>query len=203
MKSIKELDLGTEKIPKLIKKFAIPCVISMIVAALYNIVDQIYIGWSDDGAFGNATTNIVYPFTVIALAFTLSLGDFGAALFSLSLGAKDKEKANKSIGNSLVMLIAISIVLLVIGLVFNEQILKIFGANPKEIECYSYAKDYLRIICYGLPFYIIGQGLNVAIRSDASPKYAKIATTSGAIVNIITHFNLKKIDMIESLKSVE
>ena len=105
---MKELDLGTEKIPKLIKKFAIPCVISMIVAALYNIVDQIYIGWSDAGAFGNAATNIVYPFTVIALAFTLLLGDGGAALFSLSLGAKDKEKANKSIGNSLVMLIAIS-----------------------------------------------------------------------------------------------
>lgn len=185
MKNMKELDLGTEKIPKLIKKFAIPCVISMIVAALYNIVDQIYIGWSDAGAFGNAATNIVYPFTVIALAFTLLLGDGGAALFSLSLGAKDKEKANKSIGNSLVMLIAISLVLLVIGLVFNEQILKIFGANPKEIECYNYAKDYLRIICYGLPFYIIGQGLNAAIRSDGSPKYAMIATTSGAIANII------------------
>ncbi len=182
---MKELDLGTEKIPKLIKKFAIPCVISMIVAALYNIVDQIYIGWSDAGAFGNAATNIVYPFTVIALAFTLLLGDGGAALFSLSLGAKDKEKANKSIGNSIVMLIVISLVLLVIGLVFNEQILKIFGANPKEVECYNYAKDYLRIICYGLPFYIIGQGLNAAIRSDGSPKYAMIATTSGAIANII------------------
>ena len=182
---MKELDLGTEKIPKLIKKFAIPCVISMIVAALYNIVDQIYIGWSDAGAFGNAATNIVYPFTVIALAFTLLIGDGGAALFSLSLGAKDKEKANKSIGNSVVMLIIASVILLIIGLVFNTQILKLFGANPKEIECYNYAKDYLRIICYGLPFYIIGQGLNAAIRSDGSPKYAMIATTSGAIANII------------------
>ncbi len=96
MKNMKELDLGTEKIPKLIKKFAIPCVISMIVAALYNIVDQIYIGWSDAGAFDNAATNIVYPFTVIALAFTLLLGDGGAALFSLSLGAKDKENSIKN-----------------------------------------------------------------------------------------------------------
>lgn len=182
---MKELDLGTEKIPKLIKRFAIPCVISMIVAALYNIVDQIYIGWSNAGAFGNAATNIVYPFTVIALAFSLLIGDGSAALFSLSLGAKDKEKANKSIGNGLVLLIIISLILSVLGLAFNTQILKIFGANPKEVECYNYAKDYLRIICYGLPFYIIGQGLNSSIRSDGSPKYAMLATTIGAIANII------------------
>lgn len=105
--------------------------------------------------------------------------------FSLSLGAKDKEKANKSIGNGLILLIFISIILTIIGLVFNKQILKIFGGNPKEVECYQYAKDYLRIICYGLPFYIIGQGLNASIRNDGSPKYAMIATIVGAISNII------------------
>lgn len=113
MKNMKELDLGTEKIPKLIKKFAIPCVISMIVAALYNIVDQIYIGWSNAGVFGNATTNIVYPFTVIALAFTLLLGDGGAALFSLSLGAKDKEKANKSISIIIITLVKFGTITLI------------------------------------------------------------------------------------------
>ena len=182
---MKELDLGKERIPKLIKKFAIPCVISMIVAALYNIVDQIFIGWSEAGAFGNAATNIVYPFTVISLAFALLIGDGSAALFSLSLGAKDKEKANKSIGNGLILLIFISIVLTIIGLVFNKQILGIFGGNPNEVECYNYAKDYLRIICYGLPFYIIGQGLNASIRNDGSPKYAMFATIVGAISNII------------------
>ena len=182
---MKKMDLGNDKISKLIKKFAIPCVISMIVAALYNIVDQIFIGWSDSGSFGNAATNIVYPFTVIALAFSLLIGDGAAALFNLSLGAKDKEKANKSIGNGLVFLIVISIILTVVGLLFNQQILKIFGANPKEIECYQYAKDYLKIICCGLPFYMIGQGLNASIRSDGSPKYAMIATVIGAISNII------------------
>ena len=182
---MKELDLGKERIPKLIKKFAIPCVISMIVAALYNIVDQIFIGWSEAGAFGNAATNIVYPFTVISLAFALLIGDGSAALFSLSLGAKDKEKANKSIGNGLILLIFISIVLTIIGLVFNKQILSLFGGNPNEIECYQYAKDYLKIICYGLPFYIIGQGLNASIRNDGSPKYAMFATIVGAISNII------------------
>ena len=182
---MEKIDLENDKISKLIKKFSIPCVISMIVAALYNIVDQIFIGWSEAGAFGNAATNIVYPFTVIALAFALLVGDGAAALFNLSLGAKDKEKTSKSIGNGLILLIVISIILTILGLAFNKQILNIFGANPKEVKCYQYAKDYLRIICYGLPFYIIGQGLNASIRSDGSPKYAMIATVIGAISNII------------------
>ncbi len=182
---MENFDLEKEKISKLIKKFAIPCVISMVVAALYNIVDQIFIGWSDAGAFGNAATNIVYPFTVISLAFALLIGDGAAALFNLSLGAKDKEKANKSIGNGLIFLFLISIILTIVGLVFNKQILALFGGNPNEAECYQYAKDYLKIICYGLPFYIIGQGLNASIRSDGSPKYAMFATIIGAVSNII------------------
>ena len=182
---MEKLDLENEKISKLIKKFAIPCVISMVVAALYNIVDQIFIGWSDAGAFGNAATNIVYPFTVISLAFALLIGDGVAALFNLSLGAKDNEKANKSVGNGLIFLLFISIILTILGLIFNKQILAVFGGNPKEKECYQYAKDYLRIICYGLPFYIIGQGLNATIRSDGSPKYAMFSTIIGAISNII------------------
>ncbi len=182
---MKKLDLENDKIAKLIKRFAIPCVISMIVAALYNIVDQIFIGWSDAGAFGNAATNIVYPFTVIALAFALLVGDGAASLFNLALGAKNKEKASKTIGNGLVLLVVISIILTILGIVFSRQILTIFGGNPNEVECYQYAKDYLQIICYGLPFYIIGQGLNAAIRSDGSPKYAMVATLVGAISNII------------------
>ena len=182
---MKKLDLGKDKISTLIRKFAIPCVISMIVAALYNIVDQIFIGWSNAGAFGNAATNIVYPFTVIALAFALLIGDGAAALFNLSSGAKEKDKADKAIGNGLILLIFISIILTLGGLIFSKEILHIFGGNPKEIECYNYAKDYLRIICYCLPFYIIGQGLNASIRSDGSPKYTMMATLIGAISNII------------------
>ncbi len=182
---MKELDLEHDKISKLVKKFAIPCVISMIVAALYNIVDQIFIGWSEAGAFGNAATNIVYPFTVIALAFSLLIGDGMAALFNLSLGAKDKKKACKTIGNGIILLICIAFIITIIGLVFNRQILYLFGGNPKEIQCYNYAKSYLTIICFGLPFYMIGQGLNASIRSDGSPKYAMIATVIGALSNII------------------
>ena len=182
---MKNLDLGKEKISKLVKKFAIPCVISMIVAALYNIVDQIFIGWSPSGAYGNAATNIVYPFTVISLAFALLVGDGAAALFNLSFGAKDKDKANKSIGNGVILLIVVSFILTLIGLIFNKQILALFGGDPNEKLCYLYAKDYLRIICYGLPFYIIGQGLNASIRSDGSTRYAMYVTILGAITNII------------------
>ena len=182
---MKELDLGKEKIGKLLVRFSVPCVISMLVAALYNIVDQIFIGWSPAGTAGNAATNIVYPFTVVALAFALLIGDGAASLFSLSLGAKDKEKADKSIGNGVTLLAILSILLMIIGLLFQNQILGIFGGNPKEVLCYQYAKDYLFIVCLGIPFYVIGQGLNGSIRADGSPKYAMIATIAGAICNII------------------
>jgi len=182
---MERLDLGNEKISRLIKVYALPCVISLIVAALYNIVDQIYIGWSSAGAFGNAATNIVYPFTVIALALALLAGDGAAALFNLSMGARDREKANKSVGNGITVLIVVSLALMVIGIVFRTEILRLFGGNPAEAECYGYAEDYMRVICYGLPFYIIGQGLNASIRSDGSPKYAMMVTLAGAITNII------------------
>ena len=182
---MKSLDLENEKIGKLLKKFAIPCIISMIVASLYNIVDQIFIGWSSAGAFGNAATNIVYPFTVIALAFSLLVGDGMASLFSILTGSSDTKKASKSIGNGLVLLLIVSLVITCSGLLFSDKILSLFGANKNEIECYNFAKDYFQIICYGLPFYIIGQGINSSIRSDGSPKYAMIATITGAITNII------------------
>jgi len=179
------MNLGTEKINKLIKKYSIPCVISMIVAALYNIVDQIFIGWSPASSSGNAATNIVYPFTVIALAFALLIGDGMSANYSLYYGAKDKKNANKSIGNGIIYLIIFSLIITLIGLLFGENILNIFGANKNELEMYNYAKDYYYIICLGIPFYIIGQGLNGTIRADGSPKLAMIATLVGAISNII------------------
>ena len=180
-----EFDLGTTKISKLIKKFSIPCVISMVVAALYNIVDQIFIGWSRAGAYGNAATNIVYPFTVFALGIALLVGDGSAAQFSLSLGEGDKEKADKSIGNGLIALIAASLVVFLIALIFKDQILSLFGADPSEELCYEYATEYYRIIALGIPFYMIGQGLNAPIRADGSPKFAMACTLSGAITNLI------------------
>lgn len=178
---LKNYDLGKEKISKLLLNFSIPCIISMLVGALYNIVDQIFIGWGV-GYLGNTATNIVYPFTVIALALALLLGDGASALFSLSLGSKDDKKVSKSIGNAVVTLVLVSLVLTIFGFVFKSNILKLFGVTEASFD---FANDYLTIILIGIPFYVIGQGLNGIIRADGSPRYAMIATLSGAILNII------------------
>lgn len=182
---MKELDLGTGNIRSLVKKFSIPCVISMVVAALYNIVDQIFIVWSAAGAYGNAATNIVYPFTVFALGLALLVGDGATAGFSIALGCGNKKQANKNIGNGLTVLVVSSIVLCLLGFCFQVQILGLFGGNPEEAECYAYATEYFKIICIGIPFYMIGQGLNGAIRADGSPRYAMACTLAGAITNLI------------------
>ncbi|MGI6020929.1 MAG: MATE family efflux transporter [Lachnospiraceae bacterium] len=182
---MKELDLGTVNIGSLLKRFSIPCVISMVVAALYNIVDQIFIGWSEAGAYGNAATNIVYPFTVLALGLALLVGDGAAAGFSIALGKGDTKQANKNVGNGLLILVCLALILCVIGFAFRVQILGLFGGNPEEVECYGYATDYFKIICAGIPFYMIGQGLNGSIRADGSPKFAMACTLAGAITNLI------------------
>lgn len=182
---MKEMNLGSGDVKELIRQFSVPCVISMVVAALYNIVDQIFIGWSDAGAYGNAATNIVYPFTVLALGLALLVGDGAASGFSIALGRGDKRKAEHNIGNGLIILVCLSVILCIIGFAFQSSILSLFGADSKETECYGFATDYYKIICTGLPFYMIGQGLNGSIRADGSPKFAMACTLSGAITNLI------------------
>ena len=182
---MKELDLGKEKISTLVRRFAIPCVISMVVAALYNIVDQIFIGWSEAGAYGNAATNIVYPFTVFALGIALLIGDGAASGFSIFLGEDDKKHADSCVGNGLVLLIGAAVIFTLIGFTCKTGILTLFGGDPAEEICYGYAVQYYTIICAGIPFYMIGQGLNAAIRADGSPKFAMACTLAGAICNLI------------------
>ncbi|MCI5520594.1 MAG: MATE family efflux transporter, partial [Treponema sp.] len=189
---MKNYDLGTEKIGRLVRHFSVPCVISMLVAALYNIVDQIFIGWSSAGAFGNAATNIVYPFTVLALGLSLLVGDGAAANFSLESGKKNKDRADKSVGNGFLLLIIFSFLLCLMGFIFKSQILKLFGANPKEKVCYDFAIQYFTVICAGLPFYMIGQGMNASIRADDSPKYAMACTLAGAIANLTLSWQKQK-----------
>ena len=152
---MKSYDLGSEKIGRLVRHFAVPCVISMLVAALYNIVDQIFIGWSSAGAAGNAATNIVYPFTVLALGLALLVGDGEAAMFSLALGEKNNEKADRCVGSGFSFLVVLSVLLCALGFLFKKQILGIFGANPNEKICYDFADQYFTVICMGLPFYMI------------------------------------------------
>lgn len=173
--------LGTEKISKLILKFSIPTIISMVVTALYNIVDQIFIG-RGVGYLGNGATNVVFPITVIAMALAFMIGDGGAAYMSLKLGEKKKDEASKGVANAITMAVIVSILLFSIGLIFLPQLLNIFGCTDGLRE---YATAYGRIIVIGLPFYIIGAALNGMIRSDGSPKFAMASMVSGAVLNII------------------
>lgn len=178
---VKNNPLGTEKITKLIRKFAVPCIISLLVSALYNIVDQIFIG-QGVGYLGNAATNVVFPLTVIATSFAVLIGDGAAAYLSLNLGRNDKKAANKGVNNSLVLSVIVGVLFLVIGLVFKDNLLRLFGVTD---SIYEYANGYMTWIVLGLPFYIITTSLNSMIRADGSPRYAMITMLIGAIINII------------------
>ena len=173
--------LGTEKIGKLIKKFAVPSIISLVVNSLYNIVDQIFIGWGV-GYLGNGATNIIFPLTVVCLAFALCFGDGASAYLSLKLGEKKKKEASKGVANSIVVSIIIAVALCAISLIFLPQLLNIFGCTDALRE---YATEYGYIIVMGLPFMMIGTTLNSVIRADGSPKYAMASMLAGAILNII------------------
>ncbi len=173
--------LGTEKIGKLIRKFSIPCIISLVVNSLYNMVDQIFIGWGVN-YLANGATNVVFPLTMIALAFSLMLGDGASSYFSLKLGEKKKEEATKGVANGILLSVIISVIYCIITLVFLPQLLNIFGCTDVLREL---ALDYGKIIAIGLPFMMIGTTLNSIIRADGSPKYAMTSMVLGAILNII------------------
>ena len=173
--------LGYEKIGKLIKKFSLPCIISLLVNSLYNIVDQIFIGWGVD-YLGNGATNIVFPLTVIALSFALMFGDGSSAFLSLKLGEKKKEEASKGVCNGIFLSIIVSIILCTISLVFLPQILNLFGCTDILRD---YALKYGYIIVMGFPFMMIGTTLNSIIRADGSPKYSMASMIVGAILNTI------------------
>lgn len=177
--------LEKENLGKLMRKYAIPCIISLLVAALYNIVDQIFIANASYlGSYGNAANTVVFPLTVIALAIAVMIGDGCCAFVSLCLGAKNKEGAHKSIGNSVVLSVISGIVITVIYFVFQSQILTAFGGRVND-ETFFHSQQYFTFITMGIPFYMFGQAMNPVIRSDGSPKFAMISTIAGAIVNII------------------
>mgnify|MGYP001278402310 CR=1 FL=1 len=177
--------LEKESLGKLMQKFSIPCVISLLVGALYNIVDQIFIANADYlGSYGNAANTVVFPLTVVALAIAVMIGDGCCAFVSINLGANQKERAQRSIGNAIVLSVISSIVLTAIYLAFQDQILTSFGGTVNQ-ETFVLAKEYFFYITIGIPFYIFGQAMNPIIRSDGSPKFAMLSTLVGAILNII------------------
>ena len=177
--------LETQPIGVLMRRYAIPCVISLLVAALYNIVDQIFIANASDlGSYGNAANTVVFPLTVVALAIAVMIGDGACAFVSICLGANRKDDAHRSIGNAVIICIASSVVLTAVYLIFQSGILTMFGGRVNE-ETFVQAKEYFTWITIGVPFYMFGQALNPIIRSDGSPKFAMASTLAGAAVNIV------------------
>ena len=185
MKEQNQSYLAAEKVGKLMSKYAIPCIISLLVGALYNIVDQIFIANADYlGSYGNAANTVVFPRTVIALAIAVMIGDGCCAFFSLSLGKNKADEAKRSMGNSVLLTVIASLVLTVIYLVFSDQIISMFGGTVNE-ETFKHSQEYFFWITLGIPFYMFGQAMNPVIRADGSPKFAMISTLAGAIANII------------------
>ena len=177
--------LETEKIGKLMRKYSIPCIISLVVAALYNIVDQIFIANADYlGSYGNAANTVVFPLTVVALSIAVMIGDGCCAFVSISLGANNKDDAHRSIGNAILLCLISSVVLTALYLILMEPILTLFGGKVNA-ETYACAREYFFYISLGLPFYMFGQAMNPIIRSDGSPKFAMLSTVAGAVTNII------------------
>lgn len=177
--------LETERTGVLMRRYAVPCVISLLVAALYNIVDQIFIANADYlGSYGNAANTVVYPLTVVSLAFAVMIGDGCCAFVSISLGAKNASDAHKSIGSAVVMSAGIGIVIMALYLAFMDPIITTFGGRVND-ETFALSREYMFWIALGIPFYVFGQAMNPVIRSDGSPKFAMASTLAGAVINLI------------------
>lgn len=185
MKENNQFYLAEEKLGTLMRKYTIPCIISLLVGALYNIVDQIFIANADYlGSYGNAANTVVYPLTVIALAIAVMVGDGCCAFISLSLGRNRAEDARKSMGNSILITVISSLALTAVYLIFTDKIIAMFGGTVNA-ETFKYSKEYFFWITVGIPFYMFGQAMNPVIRADSSPKYAMLSTLAGAVTNII------------------
>ena len=185
MKNNDQTFLGQEKLGRLMGKYSVPCVISLLVAALYNIVDQIFIANAAYlGSDGNAANTVVFPLTVIALAIAVMIGDGCCAFVSISLGADRREDAHRGVGNAVVLSAAGGIVLCILYLIFSDEFIAMFGGTVNE-KTFAFAKEYFFWIALGIPVYVFGQAMNPVIRSDGSPRFAMVSTVAGAVVNII------------------
>lgn len=177
--------LGVEPIGSLMEKYAVPCIISLLVGALYNIVDQIFIANASYlGSYGNAANTVVFPLTVVALSIAVLVGDGCCAYVSMRLGRNEVDQARRSVGNAVILAVSASLILLVLYLVFADSIIAMFGGTVNA-ETFYYSQEYFFYITLGIPFYMFGQAINPIIRADGNPKFAMIATLTGAGINII------------------
>lgn len=174
--------LGEAKISKLLLKFSIPCVLSLLISSLYNIVDQIFIGNSELGTIGIAATSIVFPLTIIAQAFAWCYGDGNAAYLSICQGNKNTEKAHKSVGTMIGLTLITSLVLLAIFFPLMDNILYLFGASANSIDM---AREYFTIILSFFPVFMLMNMMNAVVRADGSPAFSMASMLGGAIINII------------------
>ncbi len=174
--------LGKEKISNLMLKFSIPCVLSLLVSALYNIVDQIFIGNSELSALGNAATGVVFPIFIIAQAFAWCFGDGCAAYLNICQGRKDTKSAHRVIGTGILITIFVSLVLILIFFPLKVQLLTLFGASDDSIDM---AMEYFNIILSFFPIYMLSNMMNAIIRADGNPTWSMASMLFGAIINII------------------
>lgn len=177
--------LITEPVGTLMARYAVPCIISLLVAALYNVVDQIFIANASYlGSYGNAANTAVFPLTVVALAAAVMIGDGCCAFVSISLGSGNDRNASDSIGSAVLLSLIAGILLMAVYLIFREPLLQVFGASVNE-QTLLCSREYLFWLTPGIPFYMFGQAMNPVIRSDGSPRFAMAATLAGAAVNIV------------------
>lgn len=174
--------LGTEKISRLMVKFSVPCVLSLLVSALYNIVDQIFIGNSELSALGNAATGVVFPIFIIAQGFAWWFGDGCAAYLSICQGQSDSRSAHKSIGTGITVTLICAIVLTAVFYLIKTQLLTLFGASENSI---GYAVEYFDLILAFFPVYMLSNMMNAVIRADGTPAWSMASMLAGALTNII------------------
>ncbi len=173
--------LGQERINRLLRQFAVPSIISMLVGSLYNIVDQFFIGQSV-GELGNAATNISFPLSISCVAIALLFGIGGASAFNISMGGGDRDKAVYFLGNASVMLLGCGLILCLITQLFLGPMLRFFGSPDNVL---GYAKTYTRIISFGFPFVILATGGGHLIRADGRPKITMLCNLTGAVINTV------------------
>ena len=177
--------LVTAQVGRLMSRYAVPCIISLLVGALYNIIDQIFIANAAYlGSAGNAANTVVFPLTVIALGVAVMIGDGCCAFVSITLGKGEPKNAKRSVGGSVTLSAVSGIVLATVYLLFADEVLTAFGGRVNA-ETFAFSREYFIPIAVGIPFYLFGQAMNPIIRADGDPKFAMLATLAGAVINLI------------------
>lgn len=174
--------LGKEKISKLMLKFCIPCVLSLLISALYNIVDQIFIGNSELSTLGNAATGVVFPIFIIAQGVAWYFGDGSAAYINIHQGKGDTDKIHICVGTGMTLTCILSVFLPAVFYPLKTQVLSLFGASENTI---GYAIEYFNIILGFFPVYMLSNMINAVVRADGSPSWSMFSMLAGAIINII------------------